>query len=140
MLRLEATVGSGGVEAAPASEDIDLSVDYSFQGMLFDDDYASVGIRLTDSTNSETTSLRARTRFTGYGDISYDPRLQLDQRTDKNNRVRQLIFKPSIKLRYRVTKKLNLEGTLGIEYSNTDLPEIEDNYLYSIYVGYYYIF
>ena len=140
ILDLDATVTSGGVEGAPASEDKDLSIDYSFQGMFFDDDYASIGLRLTDSTNSETVSLRARTRFVGYGQISYDPRLQLDQRKDKNTGVEQLIVKPSIKLRYRVTKKLNFEGTLGIEYSKTDLPELDDNYIYSTYLGYYYVF
>jgi hypothetical protein len=140
ILDLDATVTSGGVEGAPASEDKDLSIDYSFQGMFFDDDYASIGLRLTDSTNSETISLRARTRFVGYGRINYDPRLQLDRRKDKNTGVEQLIFKPSIKLRYRVTKKLNFEGTFGIEYSKTDLPEIDDNYIYSIYAGYYYLF
>ena len=140
MLNLDPTVTSGGVEGAPASEDKDFSVEYSFQGLLFDDDYASVGLRLTDSTNSETTSLRIRTRFTGSGRISYDPRLQLDQRKDKNTSVEQIIFKPSLKLRYQATKKLNFEGTFTVEYSETDLPEISDNYIYSIYVGYYYIF
>ena len=140
ILNLDATVTSGGVEGAPASEDKDLSVEYSFQGLFFDDDYASIGVRLTDSTNSETTSLRMRTRFSGYGQISYDPRLQLDQRKDKNTGVEQLIFKPSLKLRYRVTKKLNLEGTFSVEYSKTDLPELGENYIYSTYIGYYYIF
>ena len=139
-LELDATVSSGGVEAVPASEDLELSVDYSFQGLLFDDDYASIGIRLTDSTNSETTSLRARTRFTGYGQISYDPRLQLDLRTDKNSGDDQLIVKPSIKLKYRVTRNLNFEGTLSIEYSETDLPQFDEQYIYSSYFGYYYLF
>jgi len=139
-LKLDETVSSGGVEAAPASEDLDMSAEYSFQGLFFDDDYASIGIRLTDSTNSETTSLRLRTRFTGYGQISYDPRLQLDRRTDKNSDEDQLIVKPSLKLRYRVTRNLNLEGTLSIEYSESDLPQLDKQYVYSTYVGYYYLF
>lgn len=70
----------------------------------------------------------------------YLERVQLGQRRDKNDGVEQLILKPSIKIKYRASKKLTLEGTFGIEYSDVDLPELDEQIIYSFYFGYFYLF
>jgi hypothetical protein len=137
-LKLEATRASGGVERFPSSQDLQLAVDYSFQGLLLARDYATVGGRISDSTSSEIVSIRARTRFGNGRGISYDPRLQLDRRKNKRDGVEQLILKPSIKVSYRSSDRLSFEGIFGIEYSDLNLPELEDQYTYSFYLGYYY--
>jgi len=138
--KLDETEASGGAEGTPSSEDLQLSVDYSFQGLFNQRDYATLGARVSDSDTSETISINMRTRFTGYKGISFDPRLELDRRKDKDGGFDQWIVNPSIKMKYRVGKNLNLEGSFGIEYSDLDLPELNDQTTYSIYLGYYYLF
>ena len=138
--KLDATETSGGVERIPSSENIELSLDYSFQGLFFERDYAMLGTRVSDADTNQAVSVNMRTRFTGYKNISFDPRLELTRREDKDGEFDQWIANPSIKLRYRASKKLNLEGTFGIEYSDLDLPELDKQYIYSMYLGYYYLF
>ena len=138
-LRLKATDSSGGVESVPESKDNQISFEYSFQGLLFERDYASLGARFSDSANSKTNSLRARTRF-NTGGISYDPRLQLDQRENKNDDSVQLIIKPSVKVKKQFNRRFTLEGTFEIEYSDLDIPEFDKQYTYSVYFGYFYLF
>jgi tetratricopeptide (TPR) repeat protein len=137
--KLDETVASGTADATPSYEDLLLSVDYSFRGLFYQSDYATLGARISDSDTNETVSINMRTRFTGYKGISFDPRLELDRRTDKDEGFDQWIVRPSIKMQYRLSKKLNLEGTLGIEYSDLDLPELDDQTIYSIYLGYFYL-
>ncbi len=137
-LKLDAIEASGGIEKIPSSKDLQLAVDYSFQGLFSGRDYATVGGRIADSTSSEILSIRARTRFGYVRDISYDPRLQVDRRKSKRDGTKQLILKPSFKITYRSSDKLSIEGIFGIEYSNLDLPELKDQYIYSLYLGYYY--
>ncbi len=137
--KLDETEASGRADAVPSSENLLLSVDYSFRGLFYHSDYATLGARISDSDTNETVSINMRTRFTGYKGISFDPRLELDRRTDKDGRFDQWIVKPSIKMQYRLSNKLNLEGTFGIEYSDLDLPELNDQTIYSIYLGYFYL-
>jgi len=137
--KLDETEASGRADAVPSSENLLLSVDYSFRGLFYHSDYATLGARISDSDTNETVSINMRTRFTGYKGISFDPRLELDRRTDKDDGFDQWIVKPSIKMQYRLSKKLNLEGSFGIEYSDLDLPELNDQTIYSIYLGYFYL-
>ena len=137
---LDATEASGGVAAIPSTTDVLLSVDYSIRDFFSINDYTSMGIRLTDSDTSEILSLRFRSRIPGSGGIVYAPRLQLDFRRSIGSGVDQTIVKPSIKLRYRASKKLSLEADFGIEYSDLDLPDFEQQVAYSMFLGYTYFF
>ena len=137
-LTLEATEASGGVEQIPSADDLQLAVDYSFQGLLTDNDYATLGGRISDSTTGEILSVRARSRFGGNHQISYDPRIQLDLRRNKKDGNEQLMLKPSFKVTYRMSNKLSFEGIFGFEYSDLNLPELEEQFTYSFYLGYYY--
>ncbi len=137
---IEETVSSGGVDAIPATDDINIAADYTIRGYFLPLDYTTFGFRLSDSSSSEVVSLRLRTRFSGSKGWRYDPRLRLDYRKSKNTSVNQWIFKPTFKLTYKPTVKLTLELILGIEYSNYDLPELGDHVTNSIFVGYIYQF
>lgn len=137
---LDATRTSGGVAAIPSTNDMLVSVDYSVMNFFSINDYTSMGIRLTDSDTSEIQSLRFRSRIPGDGDITYDPRLQLDFRRSESSGLDQTIVKPSIKLRYRANKKLSLEADFSVEYSDLDLPDFDQQIAYSLYLGYAYYF
>jgi len=137
---IEATEASAGVPEIPASDDIHISTEYSVRGFFFDDDFSSVGVRVSDTSSAETVSIRTRTRFPGPGDIRYDPRIRLDYRKSQNSNVQQWILSPSIRLTYQYGKNTSFEASLGIEYSNFDLPELEDQTVYALFLGYVYQF
>ncbi len=137
---VESSVESGGVAAAPSTSDINFSTDYSVRGLLFEDDYTTLGVRLSDTSSSEILSLRARSRLAGSKGLRYDPRLRLDYRKSKTSEVDQYILKPSLKVTYKPNKKISFEGSLGIEYSNFDLPELNDQTQYDVFLGYVYRF
>lgn len=137
---LDATEASGGVAAIPSTNDMLISLNYSVRNFFSINDYTSMGIRLTDSDTSEIQSFRFRSRIPGDGGITYDPRLQLDFRRSQSSGLDQTIIKPSIKLRYRATKKLSLEADFGIEYSDLDLPDFDKQVAYLLYLGYAYYF
>ena len=137
---LDATDESGGVLAIDDTDHTQVSLDYSVRGYFSADDYSTVGVRLSDSTSSDTQSIRLRTRFPGYLGLIYDPRIRLDNRQGKDGRIDQWILNTSLKLIYRATKKLNFETDFGIEYSDLDLPDLDRQITYRLYAGYSYFF
>ena len=137
---LDSIKASGGVAAIPSTSDRLISADYSVRDFFSIDDYTSMGIRLSDSDTSEIQSFRFRSRIPGDGGITYDPRVQLDFRRSVSSGLDQIIFKPSIKLRYRTSRNLSLEADFGIEYSDLDLPDFDQQVAYSLYLGYAYFF
>ena len=137
---LDATTNSGGVEAIPPTEELQVSFGYSAVNFFSSNDYTTMGVRLSDSDTSEIQSFRLRSRFAGKGGITYDPRVQLDFRRSESSGLDQIILRPAIKLKYRTTRKLHLEGDFSIEYSDLDLPDFDQQIAYSLYVGYIYYF
>jgi len=139
---IEETIASGGVVESPATDYLHLAADYSIRGFFDRDDYTSFGLSLSDTTSTSVISLRARTRFPGSGKLRYDPRIRLDYRQnhDTNADEDQWILNPGIKLTYRPSRKLSFEASLGWEYSNFDLPELDDQTAYSLFLGYLYQF
>ncbi|MGB5329993.1 MAG: SPOR domain-containing protein [Gammaproteobacteria bacterium] len=137
---LDATEESDGVLAIDDTDSTQVSLDYSVRGYFLQDDYSTVGLRLLNSTSSDTQSVRLRSRFPGYLDLIYDPRVRLDNRQGKDGRPDQWIFNTALKLTYRATKKLNFETDFGIEYSDLDLPNQDRQITYRLYAGYAYFF
>lgn len=137
---IDETEASGGVDAFEASDDILLTGDYSVRGYFFDDDFTTIGLRLSDTSSAETVSLRARSQIPGSGRFRYDPQIRLDFRNSKNSDDNRVILNPSIRMTYQFNKQSNFEASLGIEYSDFDLPELEDQTVTAIFVGYLYQF
>ncbi len=137
---IDATEASAGVDANEASDDIHLAGDYSVRGYFFDDDFSTIGLRFSDTTSAETISIRTRSRIPGPGDIRYDPQVHLDFRTNKSSDDSQWILNSSLRMTYKYSKQINFEASLGIEYSNFDLPSLDDQTVYAIFVGYLYQF
>lgn len=124
----------------PSSDDTHIAGDYTVKGYFIDDDYTTFGFRLSDTSSSEIISLRSRTRFPGAKNLRYDPRLNLDYRNSKNSDTTQWILKPSFEINYKPTRNLSLEFSVGLEYSNFDLPEANEQTAYNVFVGYVYQF
>ena len=137
---LDATDESDGVLAIDDTDHRQASLDYSVRGYFSDDDYSTIGVRLVNSTSSDTQSVRLRSRFPGYLGLIYDPRIRLDNRQGKDGRPDQWILDTALKLTYRATRKLNLETDFGIEYSDLDLPDLDRQITYRLYAGYTYFF
>lgn len=137
---IESTKASAGVPEIPASDDIYLSGEYSIRGFFYTDDYSSFGLGVSDTSSAETISLRARSRFPGPGGFRYDPRIRIDFRESQNSNIEQWILAPSITLTYQYGRNTSFEGSFGIEYSNFDLPELDDQRVYDIFLGYVYQF
>jgi len=137
---LDATDESDGVLAIDDTDHTQASLDYSVRGYFLDDDYSTIGVRLVNSTSSDTQSVRLRSRFPGYLGLIYDPRVRLENRQGKDGRPDQWIFDTALKLTYRATRKLNFETDFGIEYSDLDLPELDRQITYRLYAGYTYFF
>lgn len=124
----------------PSSDDTHIAGDYTVRGYFLDNDYTTFGFRLSDTSSSEIISLRSRTRFPGSKNLRYDPRLNLEYRKSKNSDLTQWILKPSFEINYKPTRKLSLEFSVGIEYSNFDLPEANEQTAYNLFIGYVYQF
>jgi len=137
---IEETIASGGVAATPATDYLYFAADYSIRGFFSGDDYTSFGFRLSDTTSTNVISLRARTSISGSGNLRYDPRIRLDYRQNNDSDAVQWILNPSIKLTYRSSKKLSFEAILGLEYSDSEIPELGDHVGYSLFLGYVYQF
>ncbi len=134
----DATVASGGVAASPSSSDINLSSSYSINGYFLPDDYTTFGLRLSNTSSSQSFSLSGRARFRGSKGWRYDPRLQLDYRKSKTSAVNQWILRPKFKIKYKPNRKVSFEASVGIDYSNFNLPELSDQLTYNLFIGYVY--
>jgi hypothetical protein len=66
--------------------------------------------------------------------------MQLDHRTRKDNQITQIILRSAIQVQYRISRTLSFEGDFAFEYSDFDLPEVNNQYSYSTYIGYTYLF
>jgi len=137
---IEETIASGGVAETTATDYVYFAADYSIRGIFSSDDYTSFGFRVSDTTSTNIISLRARAYFAGSGNFRYDPRLRLDYRQNKDSDAAQWILNPSIRLTFRSSKKLSFEASLGLEFSDSELPEIENQTAYNLLLGYVYQF
>jgi hypothetical protein len=141
MAQTDATQTSGGVEATPDSDDTYLSGDYSIRSFFVDQDFTTFGLRLADSSSAETMSLRGRTLIPGsIRSLRYGPKLHIDYRKSKTTDLNQYILYPSFKITYKPSRTVSLEFNTGVEYSNFDLPDRNDQILYNLYLGYVYQF
>lgn len=137
-----ATATSPAIAAVEATDNIYIAGDFTIRGFFIEQDYTTVGVRISDTSSSETTSFRGRTRIQSksINNLLYDPRIRIDFRSSKITNDDQYIINPSLKVSYKPTRKLSLEGSLGLEYSNFDLENRNDQTFYNLFLGYTYQF
>ncbi|MCP4491028.1 MAG: hypothetical protein GY820_27495 [Gammaproteobacteria bacterium] len=139
-ISIEATEASGDVLEVPASDNMYINTDYSVRGYFYSDDFTSLGIRLADTSSAQNVSFRVRTNFPGFGGMRYDPRIKLDYRKSHTSDIEQWILSPSMRMTYQYGRNMSLAASFGIEYSNFDLPDQDDQTIYALFLGYVYQF
>jgi len=135
-LNLSGTDASGGVEAMEGTGN-----DYNYKLQLIGSNYFSqgditiVGLRYADGDDRDVYSLNFNTRFLVSRNLRVNPRFRMDSRKNRVNNTGQMIYRPSIRLDYRVKNRLSLEAEIGGEYSNREITDdsgIDSSYFISV--------
>jgi tetratricopeptide (TPR) repeat protein len=100
-------------------------------------DITILGLRYIDGNTANTTSLSLNTRYPFSNDLRINPRLRIDYRKNTDDDMDQLIYKPSLRLTYRVKRSLRLEADLGGEWSDEEIVDGSDkSRSYFVSLGY----
>lgn len=136
-----ATATTGPIEARPEFNSTDFTIDYTINNFLGINDFSTVGFKILDNSNYQALSLRSRSRMPGgINKLYFTPRFDMDFRSGKDTKTDQTILRPSLKVTYRPNKRVNFESSLGMELSNEDIPDSNDQTITSFLLGYSYHF
>lgn len=119
---LSATPASGGVSAIPGT-----GTTYYYLAQLIgtnlikQGDIGIIGLRYSDTSTSNTTSLLFNTRYPISSSWRINPRLRLDYRTNRSDGSHQYTVAPSIRTDYRWHRRYHFEFEAGGEWSNLNL-------------------
>ncbi|MBI5462254.1 MAG: hypothetical protein HY941_08735 [Gammaproteobacteria bacterium] len=135
---LGSTPASGGVEAMPSTGD-----EYYYNAQLIgsnllkEGDITLLGLRYSDASTSDTTSLTLNERYPINTAWRVNPRMRVDYRVNKPGDTDQWIYAPSILVDYLWRKRYRFELETGGEWSARQLSDAtEDTKSYFVYVGY----
>ena len=84
-------------------------------------DIGIIGLRYSDTSTSNTTSLLFNTRYPISSSWRINPRLRLDYRTNRSDGSHQYTVAPSIRTDYRWHRRYHFEFEAGGEWSNLNL-------------------
>jgi hypothetical protein len=138
---LGATPASGGVIATPGTDnEYFYNVSLIATGFFLDNDVTILGLRLTDATTFRTINANISTRFKSSKQWRWNPRLDLDQRTDTNGTER-MTYRTKLIVNYLRSREWKYEMELGYETSETSTATLtsEDKHYY-VFFGYIYDF
>jgi tetratricopeptide (TPR) repeat protein len=137
-LNLSGTVESGGVEAM---EETGTEYIYNLQlvgsNLISQGDITIFGLRYADGDDRGIYSLNFNTRYPVTEDLRVNPRFRMDYRKNRNDNTDQMIYLPSLRLDYRLKRRLRLEAEIGGEYSDREIVDgSEKNRSYFVSIGY----
>lgn len=136
-----ATATTGPIEARPEFYSTEFTIDYTVNNYFDINDFTTAGVKLVDNSNYQVLSLRSRSRIPGWTKkLYFTPRLNLDFRSNKDTKTEQTILRPSLKVTYRPNKRVNFESSLGLELSDENIPDSNDQTITSFLLGYSYQF
>ena len=137
-LNLSDTEKSGGVEATEGTgTDYIYNLQLIGSNLIKQGDITILGLRYSNSDNRDVYSLNLNTRFLVTRNFRVNPRFRMDSRKNRDNNTGQMVYRPSIRLDYRVKNRLSLEAEIGGEYSSREIVNdsgIDSSYF--VYVGY----
>lgn len=136
--RLEKTTASGGVDAsARTGLDFFYSTTLIASSLFKEGDTATTGINYSDTTNSDTISWTTNLRYPVNQKLRINPRFRLDSRENLDT-SEELIFRPELRIVYRVKRSLSLELEMGGEWTELDPVEgpSEQTLEYFVLFGY----
>jgi tetratricopeptide (TPR) repeat protein len=123
-LNLSDTKESGGVEATIGSG---TGYIYNLQligsSLVKQGDMSIFGLRYADGDDRDIYSLNFNTRFPVTKDFRVNPRFRMDYRKNRDDSTDQMIYRPSLRLDYRIKRKLRLEAEIGGEYSDQEIVD-----------------
>ncbi len=135
-LNLSGTDASGGVEAMEGTgNDYNYNLQLIGSNIFSQGDITIVGLRYADGDDRDVYSLNFNTRFLVSRNLRVNPRFRMDSRKNRVNNTGQMIYRPSIRLDYRVKNRLSLEAEIGGEYSNREITDdsgIDSSYYISV--------
>jgi len=121
---LSDTDASAGVEAVDGTGN---EYFYNFQltgsNLIKTGDIAILGVRYSNASTTKTTSLSLNTRYPFSRELRVNPRLRVDFRKNNTDDTNQLIYRPSMRLTYRVKRRFQLEVEAGGEWSDREIVD-----------------
>jgi hypothetical protein len=135
---LSGTKASGGVAATEGTgTDFVYNLQLVGSNLVKEGDISIFGLRYTDSGDRDIYSLNLNTRYPVLSDFRVNPRFRMDYRTNGDDGTDQITYRPSLRLDYRVKRRLRLEAEIGGEYSDRELVDgTENSSSYYINMGY----
>lgn len=127
LTELSDTPASGGVAAIPGT-DVDKFYNLQLIGsnLLKPGDITVAGLRYSDTTNVDTTTLSLNTRYPITKFWRINPRFRVDYKDRVTNNSTEWILVPSLRMDYLLQRKYYFEVEVGGEYSELDGPGISD--------------
>ena len=136
VLNLSDTDASGGIEAVKGTgTEYIYNVQLVGSNLVSQGDITIVGLRFADGDDRDVYSLNFNTRFLVTRSLRVNPRFRMDSRKNRDDNTGQMVYRPSIRLDYRVKNRLSLEAEVGGEYSNREIIDDsgkDSSYFFSI--------
>jgi hypothetical protein len=137
-LNLSDTGQSGGIAAtAGTGTDYIYNLQLIGSNLINQGDITVFGLRYADGSDRDIYSLNFNTRYPVTRDLRVNPRFRMDYRKNQDDNTDQMIYRPSLRLDYRVKRRLRLEAEIGGEYSDREIVNgSEKNSSYFVNIGY----
>jgi hypothetical protein len=135
---LSGTSASGGVAATEGTgTDFVYNLQLVGSNLVKEGDVSIIGLRYTDAGDRDIYSLNLNTRYPVVSDLRVNPRFRMDYSSNGDDGTDQITYRPSLRLDYRVKRRLRLEAEIGGEYSDRELVDgAENSSSYFVNMGY----
>ena len=138
---VDETPASGGVVATESSEYSYYSADMVLSSMFTEGDVGIVGLRYAASDTTDVYSINIDTRFPIGRAWRINPRLRVDYREINADQSTQWIYRPGLRLQYRMGRRARLELEAGKQFSQRDMADTDlDRESYFINAGYQFFY
>jgi tetratricopeptide (TPR) repeat protein len=136
-----ATPESAGVAATEDTEYSYYSADTVLSSVFTEGDVGIVGLRYSVSETTDVYSVNLDTRFPIGRSWRINPRLRVDYREIKSDSSTQWIYTPSLRVQYRMGRRLRLEFQGGKQFSQREMTTTDlDRESYFVNIGYQYFY
>jgi len=135
---LSGTSASGGVAATEGTgTDFVYNLQLVGSNLVKQGDITIAGLRYSDGGDRDIYSLNFNTRYPVVSDFRVNPRFRMDYSNRDADGTDQITYRPSLRLDYRVKRRLRLEAEIGGEYSDRELVNGSgDSSSYFVNIGY----
>ena len=135
---LSGTEASGGVAATEGTgTDYVYNLQLVGSNLIKEGDITILGMRYTYGGDRDIYSLNLNTRYPVLNDLRVNPRFRVDYTDRDDGGTDQITYRTSLRLDYRIKRRLRLEAEIGGEYSDRELVDGSgDSNSYYVNMGY----